>query len=101
YFSTLIAASTPPIPWGPARADAFGMIFNRVSAIDLSDVTGQPYHALESNNATPNAPVSYPFLWGTSRQDYVQWNAVAPNTSVNARLARNVVEALGVFGRVA
>ena len=77
------------------------MIFNRVSAIDLSDSTGwQPFHALESNNTAPNAPVSYPFLWGTSRQDYVQWNGVALNTNVYTRLTRNLVEALGVFGRV-
>jgi hypothetical protein len=101
YFHTLVDASTPPTPWGPARTDAFGMIFNRVTAIDLSDrADWQPFHPLESNNSSPNAPVSYPFLWGTSRQDYVQWNGVALNTFKDARLIRNVGEGLGVFGRV-
>ena len=77
------------------------MILNRVTAIDISDTTQwQPFHPLESNNMPPNAPVSYPFLWGTSRQDYVQWNASALNTFVYARDIRNLVEALGVFGRV-
>jgi len=101
YFSTLVQASTPDHAWGPGRTDAFGMIFNRVSAIDLSDAPVWAwFKPLEENNQTPNAPVSYPFLWSTSRENYVQWNAIAPNTLKYERLERNVVEALGVFGRI-
>jgi cytochrome c553 len=101
YFATLASASTPQYLWGPSRADAFGMIFNRVSAIDLSDgVIWQWFHAMEQNNRTPNAPVSYPFLWGTGRQDKVQWNGIAPNTDQYLRLERNIVEVLGVFARI-
>src|ERR1700678_1810656 len=80
YFSTFEKASTPDTTWGPARADAFGMIFNRVAAIDLSE---KPlwawFQPIERNSQVPNAPVSYPFLWGTSRLDLVQWNAIADN----------------------
>lgn len=101
YFSTFVDASTPNSPWGPARADAFGMIFNRVAAIDLAD---KPYWAwfqsLESNYQVPDAPVSYPSLWGTPRLDLVQWNAVAENRQAYQRLGRNIGEALGVFARI-
>jgi hypothetical protein len=96
-FQTFVNASSPNSPWGPARADAFGMIFNRVSAIDLTDGSGNP---IERNNRPPNAPVSYPSLWGTSRFDKVQWNGIAPNKASVERLSRNVVEAMGVFSRV-
>jgi cytochrome c553 len=101
YFSTLVTALTPQYTWGPARADAFGLIFNRAAAIDLSDaVVWQWFHSMEQNNRVPNAPVSYPFLWGTSRQDKVQWNGIAPNTDEYLRLERNIVEALGAFARI-
>jgi hypothetical protein len=101
YFSTFLDTSTPDSPWGPARVDAFGMIFNRVSSIDLSDATlWSWFQPLEANAQKPNAPVSYPFLWGTSRQDHVQWNAVAKNKLKYERLGRNIGEALGVFARV-
>jgi hypothetical protein len=90
-FTAFVQDSTPDVSWGPARADAFGMIFNRVSSIDLK---------ISANSEKPNAPVSYPFLWDTSWHDWVQWNASAANGSVVERLARNVGEALGVFARI-
>lgn len=84
---------TPPLQWGPARLDAFGMIFNRVAAIDLN---------IPTNNRPPNAPVSYPFLWSTSWHKWTQWNAAVENNSSLLgelrRLGRNVGQVLGVFG---
>jgi mono/diheme cytochrome c family protein len=77
--------------WGRARTDAFGMIFNRVTVIDLK----RP-----ENNWSPNAPVSYPFLWDTSWHNKVQWNGSVPNRLVVERLARNVGEVLGVFAEL-
>ena len=92
YWNTFISDSKPDatgkLIWGRARLDAFGMIFNRVTSIDLD---------IASNKSAPNAPVSYPFLWGTSAEDRVQWNASAPNTNDIERLGRNVGEVLGVF----
>lgn len=85
-----VTASTSDPAWGHARLDAFGMIFNRVSAIDLD---------LPQNNRPPNAPVSYPFLWGTSSEDKVQWNGSAKNKTDLDRLGRNVGEVLGVFAK--
>jgi mono/diheme cytochrome c family protein len=93
YWEQFVRDSNPDptskLTWGRGRLDAFGMIFNRVSAIDLE---------LPANNSAPNAPVSYPFLWGTSWEDRVQWNASAPNRNDIERLGRNVGEVLGVFG---
>jgi cytochrome c peroxidase len=90
-FSDFVAATRPKHSWGPARADAFGAIFNRVTAIDLK---------IPSNNQPPDAPVSYPFLWDTSWHNVVQWNGSAPNRFAVMRLARNVGEVLGVFARI-
>jgi hypothetical protein len=51
------------------------------------------------NNAPPDAPVSYPFLWGSSWHDKVQWNGSAKNERIIDRLGRNVGEVLGVFAQ--
>src|SRR5215470_1907105 len=89
-FNAYVKASTTKVPWGRARLDAFGMIFNRATAIDLH---------LPANNNEPNAPVSYPFLWDTHWHNVVQWNGSAPNDLIVGRLARNVGEVLGVFAK--
>lgn len=75
-------------PYGHARLDAVGSIFNEVAAAGL-DTPG---------NAQPaNAPVSYPFIWDTPQHDFVQWNGSIHNPGLGA-LSRNVGEVLGVFG---
>ncbi len=91
YFTGFIADSRPNVAWGRARTDAFGMIFNRVTSIDLK---------IPANSRRPDAPVSYPFLWDTSWHNKVQWNGSAPNTLAVERLARNVGEVLGVFADI-
>ncbi|HEX7149943.1 MAG TPA: di-heme-cytochrome C peroxidase [Thermoanaerobaculia bacterium] len=91
YYSGFIAASRPTTVWGKSRTDAFGMIFNRVTAIDLK---------VPANSRRPNQPVSYPFLWDTGWHNKVQWNGSAPNSFAIERLARNVGEVLGVFAEV-
>lgn len=90
-YATFVANSTPTTAWGRSRTDAFGMIFNRVTSIDLQ---------IPSNSEKPNAPVSYPFLWDTSWFDKVQYDGGVPNQSVVERLGRNVGEVLGVFAQV-
>jgi hypothetical protein len=79
---------TPAVPWGPKRLDAFGMIFNRVSARDL----GVP-----ANFRVADAPVRYPFLWNATKQDHTQWNGGVPNGLYIQGLARNTGEVFGVF----
>jgi len=46
---------------------------------------------------TPDAPVSYPFLWDIVQHDYVQWNGIASNAGLGP-LGRNTGEVIGVFG---
>jgi len=89
HVQQIVTDSQTDAPWGPARLDAFGMIFNRVAEVDLG---------YAPNRQTPNAPVSYPHIWDTGRFDWVQWNAVVPNKTDTEKLGRNTGEVLGVFG---
>lgn len=75
------------VPYGYARLDAFGRIFNRV----LAHLTP----GVENYNSS-NAPVSYPFLWDTPQHDFVQWNGISSNKGEGA-LGRNTGEVIGVF----
>ncbi len=78
--------SRPTHAYGAGRVDAFGVIMNEVFGQDLG---------MSENIKVPDAPVSYPFLWGTPQHDFVQWNGSAFNP-----FGRNVGEVLGTFGRV-
>ena len=89
YSQTLagfVARNQTAEPYGYARLDAFGIIMNEVFGDDLH---------YSGNIKEPNAPVSYPFLWGTPQHDWVQWNG-----SANNPIGRNVGEVLGTFGAV-
>lgn len=89
----LLNRPTPTQPdWGYARVDAIGAIFNQI----LADFNGLP-----TEGRAADAPVSYPFLWGTHQSDVVQWPGFAPNgpASVGA-LIRNGGEVLGVYGQL-
>lgn len=78
--------------YGNARVDAFGIIFNQV----VSNAMGMP-----ENRREPDAPVSYPFLWGAHQLDLVQWNGVGDNTlPYVGPLARNAGEVMGVYGNI-
>jgi hypothetical protein len=87
-FGEFMDKSLPASPWGPARLDAFGMIFNRVAGKDLN---------IPDNIKVADAPVSYPFLWNASRQDKTQWNGGVPNGLYINALGRNTGEVFGVF----
>lgn len=88
--ATRQSADRPEHPYGFARLDAFGAIFNQVLGADL----GVPENYLPAN-----APVSYPFIWDTPQSDLVQWNGSAPNAGLGP-LARNVGEVLGVYATI-
>jgi cytochrome c1 len=83
-FKQAVERNAAPHPYGFARLDAFGAIFNQVTEVAL---------AIPGNHATSDAPVSFPFLWGAPALDWVQWNG-----SVDNPLARNVGEVMGVYG---
>lgn len=46
---------------------------------------------------SPDAPVSYPFLWDIPHHDYLQWNGIAVNAGLGP-IGRNTGEVIGVFG---
>ena len=78
-------------PYGFARLDAIGAIFNEIEVAALAD---------PDSVRTADAPVSYPFIWNTPQYDFVQWNGSVynrGNSGVGA-MGRNVGEVLGVFG---
>ncbi len=74
------------VKYGYGRLDGFGRIMNELFVDDLG---------VAESRFEPNAPVSYPFLWGTSDHDFVEWSGSTDNP-----LIRNVGEVLGVFGGV-
>ena len=88
-----------PMRYGAGRLDAVGHILNKVLMFAGAEVK-------DGNPA--NAPVSFPFLWGISRQEHVQWNGIAKNSRFMlpgdpfeyGALGRNTGEVLGVFGEV-
>ena len=79
--------------YGFGRVDAIGSIFNQVMVT---------FNDLPNNKALPSdAPVSYPFIWGTNESDVVQWSGFAPNGPLSlGTLIRNGGEVLGTFGTI-
>jgi len=84
---------TPDQPdYGYGRVDAIGAIFNQI----LAEFSGAP-----NNGRASDAPVSYPFLWGTHQSNVVQWPGFAPNGPLSlGALIRNGGEVLGVYGQL-
>ncbi len=76
------------VDYGYGRVDAIGAIFNQVMVHNIN---------MPANARASNAPASYPFLWGTSQSDVVQWTGFAPNGPAAAgALIRNGGEVTGV-----
>jgi mono/diheme cytochrome c family protein len=94
-FHTLITRALPTPGWGTARLDAVGMIFNRLTGLDLGP---PPSHLIADNIKRADAPVRYPFLWNAPVQDQTQWPGFADNGSDILGLSRNLGEVFGVFG---
>lgn len=93
-FHTLVTRALPKSPWGPSRLDAVGMIFNRLTGLDIGPA---PSFLIPDNIKEANAPVRYPFLWNAPKQDKTQWPGFADNGNDILGLARNLGEVYGVF----
>ncbi|WP_020408389.1 di-heme-cytochrome C peroxidase [Hahella ganghwensis] len=89
----LINHSAPNQPdYGYGRVDAIGQIFNQVMV---------HFNDMPNNGHPADAPVSYPFLWGTQQSNVVQWTGFAPNGPFDfGALVRNAGEVLGVYGQI-
>jgi RoxA-like, cytochrome c-like len=97
-YHTLITRALPTPAWGPARLDAVGMIFNRLTGLDIGP---PPSHIIADNIKRADAPVRYPFLWNAPIQDQTQWPGFADNGNDILGLARNLGEVFGVFASFA
>ncbi|WP_353571109.1 di-heme-cytochrome C peroxidase [Candidatus Albibeggiatoa sp. nov. BB20] len=75
----------PAVEEGFGRLDALNRIANFVFGLELYD----------GNYRKVNAPVTFPYLWGISWFDWVQYNG-----SVKQPMTRNAGEALGVFASI-
>lgn len=82
-------------PWGPSRMDAITLIYNRIAGLDIGP---PPTYLIPGNIAVGHAPVRYPFLWNSQRQDITQWTGFAANGNEFYALTRNLGEEYGVFG---
>ncbi len=96
-FHTLMTRALPKSGWGAARLDAVGMIFDRLTGLDIGP---PPSYLIADNIKTADAPVRYPFLWKAPEQDQTQWPGFADNGSDILGLARNLGEVFGVFAVV-
>jgi hypothetical protein len=94
-YHTIMARALPEPPWGPARLDAVGMIFNRIVGLDVGP---PPDYLIADNIRAAKAPVRYPFLWNATTQDKTQWAGFQNNGSPSLGLPRNLGEVYGVFG---
>ncbi len=93
-YHTIMSRALPSAGWGLGRLDAVGMIFNRVTGLDLGP---PPNFMIPENIRTADAPARYPFIWNAPKQDKTQWPGFADNGNDILGLARNVGEVLGVF----
>jgi len=94
-YNTLMSKALPATPWGIGRADAVGMIQNRVSGLDLGPLANS--HVIASNIAVAAEPVRYPFIWNSGKQDFTQWAGTNVNGSSSYALERNSGSVMGVF----
>ena len=86
--------NAPAFDHGPARVDAFSIIFNQVVGRDIGMDSKGEY----GNVITPTAPVSYPVLWDSPFMGRVQWSGGSNNKKPGDALGRNFGQVLGVFG---
>lgn len=89
------------VRYGHGRLDAQGHILNKV-VLTIRGVTDQ------IQDVKADAPASYPFIWNTAQQRWLQWNGIADNTAdtelvpgkPDGPLVRNTAEVIGVFAHI-
>ena len=91
----VMASQLPAQPWGIGRLDALNFIMNRATG---GDIGTSPSFLIPENVAPGDAPVRFPFLWNSDRQDLTQWAGTTVNGNAAYAMSRNATEACGVFG---
>jgi len=90
-FHAFAAGTLPPAGWGLGRLDAVGIIFNRLSGLDVGP---PPDGLILDNMKLAEAPVRYPFLWNSPPQNLTDWGGFVENGNDLFALARNGGQAL-------
>jgi Cytochrome C oxidase, cbb3-type, subunit III len=90
-FHAFAAGTLPPVGWGLGRIDAVGIIFNRLSGLDVGP---PPDLLIPENMKIANAPVRFPFLWNSPVQDKTDWAGFVINGNDLFALSRNTGQAL-------
>jgi mono/diheme cytochrome c family protein len=90
-FYAFVAGTLPPVGWGLGRIDAVGIIFNRLSGLDVGP---PPDLLIPDNMKVADAAVRFPFLWNSPVQDKTDWAGFVNNGNDVFALARNAGQAL-------
>jgi mono/diheme cytochrome c family protein len=90
-FHAFVTGTLPPVSWGLGRLDAVGIIFNRLSGLDVGP---PPDLLIPDNMKIADAPVRYPFLWNSPVQDKTDWAGFVTNGNDIFALSRNTGQAL-------
>jgi cytochrome c5 len=90
-FHAWMVGTLPPGGWGLGRLDAVGIIFNRISGLDVGP---PPDLLIPENMKVGDAPVRYPFLWNSPVQDLTDWGGFVMNGNDVFALSRNTGQAL-------
>jgi len=90
-FHAWMVGTLPPAGWGLGRLDAVGIIFNRLSGLDVGP---PPDLLIPENMKVADAPVRYPFLWNSPVQDLTDWGGFVMNGNDVFALSRNTGQAL-------
>jgi mono/diheme cytochrome c family protein len=90
-FHAFVTGTLPPAGWGLGRIDAIGIIFNRISGLDVGP---PPDLLIPENMKIGAAAVRFPFLWNTPLQDKTDWAGFVNNGNDIFALTRNTGQAL-------
>jgi mono/diheme cytochrome c family protein len=90
-FHAFVTGTLPPVGWGLGRLDAVGIIFNRLTGLDVGP---PPDLLIPDNMKIADAPVRYPFLWNSPLQDKTDWAGFVTNGNGIFALSRNTGQAL-------
>jgi hypothetical protein len=90
-FHAFVSGTLPPVGWGLGRLDAVGIIFNRLSGLDVGP---PPDLLIPENMRLAEAPVRFPFLWNSPVQDQTDWGGFVLNGNYLFALSRNTGQAL-------
>ena len=91
FVTATLPSASPERAWGPGRLDAVGIIFNRLSGLEVGP---PPDRLIPENMRLADAPVRYPFLWNSPIQDLTDWGGFVMNGNTLYALARNTGQAL-------